>query len=218
MEQDLFSIEWRVDQAGYRLVEEPAVEGRTILESRAWDMRLVRNGGLLQAYRPLQDEPGLFREFAETVIVPSDFQQFANRYGPLVSDEKDLDSALHALDAAGALRSILAIIDYSGDRQALARAADQFNHSVSGIKFMARVTVPEEGRPTIELDPGSLEAVLWFQLAGQITNGTAFRRCLNCPKSFPYGRTSAHPGSRAATKRKLYCSDRCRVAWNRRKA
>ena len=70
----------------------------------------------------------------------------------------------------------------------------------------------EPGRhPQPQMAPFSLEGAMYIQLLDELTTALTFKRCKQCPNWFSYGTGTG----RRETKE--FCSDRCRVAWNREK-
>ena len=201
MPDEVFNFRWSVDTAGYEIYKTQGV--RSIINSGGPEARMRGRGGDMRWYNPLKDEPGLFRQFAATCVGRSDVLRFAGQFGPLWRQNGE-EGVACTLVAAAEMRAVTKWID-SGDWRG---AATIFNEHIK-ITFRPRISTPElTGRPTLQFTMGTLVEALWFQLALQLTGQTEFRVCKNCPTPFEVG-TGAH------TKRKMFCSDRCRVAWHR---
>ena len=86
-----------------------------------------------------------------------------------------------------------------------------FNTPPIRLKFAIGLYPLSGPRPQMKIKPLSLMAALWKQVAEEISTGTNFKKCKFCPMWFSYG-----PGT-GRKNTKVFCSDRCRVAWNRQK-
>lgn len=87
----LFQFVWDVAKSGYQWVEVPDRWGdlggtRTVL-------RPIDPEKGIRTYRPLDDEPALFRNFARIDLTPEDILRFANRYGLLCTELSGLQWA-----------------------------------------------------------------------------------------------------------------------------
>lgn len=74
----------------------------------------------------------------------------------------------------------------------------------------AVVVTDRTGRLHLELKPPSLLSFLWLQCALSADAGTEIRKCDECPRYFEVGEYGD-----ARTRRKIHCSDRCRVRASR---
>ena len=93
--EGLFRFTWQVDQLGYDLKyrhREPEPGRRALILGEIVGWHLVRKGGPLREYWPLDDHPGLFRQFAnlpedlspeDQSTEPKDLLAFANEFGLL---------------------------------------------------------------------------------------------------------------------------------------
>ncbi len=215
---DLFHFEWQVDQGGYEIVpagddppaiERPAFEDPHIVGG--WYIR--RKGGPLRAYRPLESAPGLARLFASLPRGPQALLDFANEFGLLGVGRRE-HSGEPAWEERGdrwhesvfGFGLVVRDID-SGNKRAMASAFTKY----VAPRMTVRIEVPPTGRLSLEVAPIDLMSAMWLQIAREITNETKFRKCLRCPKWFPYGPGTGHKAT------KHFCGDTCRQAWNRQK-
>ncbi len=216
----LFDFEWYLDQHGYEAVSaEKLPEGmeRPILENppkTGWVLR--RKGGPLRRYRPLEEHPGLFRRFAYLPEEPQAILDFANEFGilgvGLTEPPEDPDweeLSLWWLTHIRGLRFAVEAID-TGDA---ALMASTFNDYVGPktAAMTARIEAVHGKRSRLQVTPTTLLSAMWFQVAGELTDGIRFKKCKWCPAWFPYGPRTGHRET------KVFCSDRCRKAWNRDK-
>ncbi len=221
-DKSLFTFEWPVDKAGYdlELVKPRRSPGRTPTQLTAGDTEpyyvIRRRGGPLSYYRPLEDHPGLARRLADlaTTAASDDtaLRDFANEFGLLgvwaglgFDPEKDREERID--DWRSFARS-LRYVFWLKDGGNLETACTEFNEHVRP-RFTARIYYERAKRPELEIVPATLAGALWFQVAGELTYGTKFKRCDWCPTWFPVGRGT---GRRETRK---FCSDRCRMAWHR---
>lgn len=223
MANNPFVFEWPVDQNGYELehlafnldfpegsflspgartLGDEAVENHR--KGRAGNYWVRARGGPPRYYLPLEHQPGLWREFAEACSSIEGVLAFVGRFGLLA--EGDHDEVSQILSVAERIRVIAACLD-RGDRQAASKV-------LSG--YPPRLTEPlrwneRAARFEAVLVPTSLRDALLHQAAETIAQNYQWRRCGNegCSHWF-------RVGTGAATIRRDYCSNRCRVASARR--
>jgi hypothetical protein len=203
MGDGLFWFEWPVDQAGYELeLDERTGEGLL----GPGPPRIRGRGGPPRYYRPLEQHPGLWREFADECVDDHGVLRFANKYGLLGDNgtESSLDVIDDTLRAARVAHTIAAHLD-AGSK---AEAAEVFNDHAQPL-LIAGIQYSEAGKREIKMVPRTLRNALRLQMMDAIAGQITFRRCKNCTTWFPYGR------GQKATVRKRFCSDRCRVAFDR---
>ena len=214
----LFSFEWPVDQNGYLLEEvEPEAKSsaaRTLLGPK----RIIRpKGGPIRYYRPLEEQVGLARMFADIQSSADQevaFIEFANKYGmlgtfssqPYIASDPRHSERLK--DWAFEAEMMATMKDFI-DRRQLEAASGIFNGLNRSWNLIPKIRYERAQRPKLELVPDTLAGVMWLQFAGELTNGTSFKRCLWCPTWFPIGPGSPHRESRK------FCSDACKTAWHR---
>ncbi len=214
----MWQLEWPVDQHGYELVHE---EGEPeIIKAR---------GGPPRYYRPMKIE-GLWRRFADQCLADNEtfgcvpnregILAFVNEFGllaakpqPSLLDQPPVrglptpnDSETFN-DITGTALTIREIIDcYNrGDCRA---AADLCNNSYDYPNLTAFVDVTKrKDRLQLQLVPNDLRGVFLLQTINAITGNSEWRRCRNdgCLEWFRIG-------TGASTKRREFCSTRCRVA------
>lgn len=211
--KDLFSFEWPVDQSGYELEwitpppPSPSTPVTLLSEFRDEPHYVIRRrDGPLRYYRPLEDHPGLARRFADLATASSDdtaLQDFANEFGLLGLGETT-EKTNDWRRIANGFGYIFGLKD-AGSLQA---ACTEFNERVHP-RFTARIHYERAERPELEIVPATLAGALWFQVAGELTYGTKFKRCDWCPIWFPVGPGTGHRETRK------FCSNRCRMAWHR---
>lgn len=215
----LFKFEWGVDEHGYEAAsaEElpPGVE-RPVLEeppiNGGWWIR--RKGGPLRWYRPLENRRGLARGLARRfAYLPKESQEilkFANQFGFLgvgqTGYEEDVieEHVWYWRQHADYMRGVVKAID--AGKKSL--AVQTFNRHVE--PHMTIWIEASPGHPSVlHVAPMNLLAAMWFEIAGELTKGTKYKKCERCPNWFPYGPRTGHK----VTKR--FCSDRCRKAAKR---
>ena len=214
--EGLFTLVWPVDDHGYDLVfiePEPLPKDfpHTVLsdaDAREPYWALKPRGGPIREYWPLEDEQGrlrgLARQLSEVDVLPLAIQEFANEFGLLGFDR---DGKVERI--SDWQRTIIAMRDVLKFRDdgKLEDACNVLHHSnTSWLRWSVRY---ERAKPLkLELSPITLAGALWFEVAGELTKGTTYRKCSICSTWWPVG-----PG--AYTKRRITCSDKCRTALNR---
>ncbi len=217
-ESDLFQFEWFVDQDGYELIPPPErpdkpKKNATYLTGQLDGWALKRRGGTLRGYRPLQEFPGLFRQFRELDLSPQAAQNFANEFGLLGHPFLDRDMLTPENEVATGssgwenriitMKMICDDLDYGLRDTAI-------NHFNSYVLSFCNVIIRNERakRPSLDVVPTNLMSCLWLQLAGEITDGTRFKKCRVCPSWFPVGPGTGHRET------KEFCSSKCRKKQN----
>jgi hypothetical protein len=238
MGDHLIELEWFRDTAGYKLAPEPrrtvednppkpdAVgEGRARIEEKP--MRVLRLGGTLHPYQPLQQT--LFTIFASDVKEANDVLGFIERFGPLTRDGVNLeigDSVSNVLIHAKTMRIRLASMAWGKDRSRRLRPT----HSKSPRQPMSGsgVVIPIDmdprraldvyvdmdcdvatGAVTLKFRPADLLNALWVEFVLQTnSNDIAVRECQHCGVWFIAGGTT---GRRIDAK---FCSIEHRTLYN----
>lgn len=201
-------FEWQVDRHGYGV-------GHAGASGSIWTMGIKGKGGPSSAYRlDLEGaDAGLFREFAALEPTQEAILRFANEYGCLMNRDGAHERFTRWEFWIARMKDLIAALD-DGRNNDFWRL---FNEEAEGLDlteplFAARIEphpIPSKAR--FKMVPNSLLAAMWLQLANASTKSTAFKQCEFCPHWFPVG-----PGTgRKPSKR--FCSNRCRVAWNRAK-
>lgn len=223
-----YDLAWPVDQAGYELEYD---------EGEPW----IRARGGLPTYKSPMKIEGLWRRFANQccdVVVDAKGDRvpiancegilaFVNEFGLLAAKRSpDL------LDLTGALRNGLAeavesqllqdifgvasligdIADHCDNNRRPA-AAEEFNNPFVYPNLTARIESSETaGKLELKLVPIDLCGALLLQAAETITGNLEWRHCRNerCSEWFRIG--SLDNNKRRITKRREFCSSRCKVA------
>jgi hypothetical protein len=183
---------WYKDTKGYRLVpaklprQRPGQSPLDVPSIGIEPARIVRNGGALQSYRPLEHFPTLFDRFIKMATSEKGALEFVEKFGPLTHDglrgkgEIVLDVVDQARDMTG------------GPGTALVK------------KLNASITVERDG-VRLKLWPGCLLDALWLQLAQANPRS---RVCPQCRKPFLIG------GVVKRRKDAQFCTDECRIKFN----
>jgi hypothetical protein len=217
--QLLINFEWWRDAAGYRLVpdttppdpEEALVYhplGIRVISSEVEPLRLVRRGGDLIPYHPIERFETLFRIFANDVRMPNDVLAFAQKYGSLTVDGLDMnvgEPAYHTVVHAEGMREFLSFA--SGSKQLLTRGIEAQLNPLGEIDI-AIVLDAETTTPKLRLSPASLLDALWLQFAQSLAGGNSLRQCEYCGRWF---QTGDGTGRRRDAK---FCSNEHRITFN----
>lgn len=222
---DPIYFDWSVDQDGY-VIESVKAADCTYFGTPASmigfdDYDVVRaKGGPVRVYRSL-DNDGLWRRFAETCRSPEGVLTFVNEFGLLS------DASWHSLDGgkgqplseflatARRLSEVAEHLD-AGNREGAAKALQKRDGLLPhGWPSLIEAILPSKsGGFEQRLIPISLRDALLHQAAEAIVGNRRFRRCRNdgCSNWFRLGPHTAKDGGKTYTKRREFCSDRCRVA------
>jgi hypothetical protein len=206
----LYRFEWARDQHGYEIKEGESSAGSTSLLGMAKShAKIFGRGGPPAYYRPLEEHPGLWRQFAEHWTSPEAAIIFANKFGLPSDSFHGLDSPRDrqdemilsdSFDLADSMRHLIGLID-ANDRNA---AIDFFNSHWRG--FVSMQILDGAVRPV----PLTLWSAMQIQAAESLMGNQEWRRCKNpaCPNP-PFRIGLGY------TKRRVFCCDRCRIAANR---
>jgi hypothetical protein len=218
MAQLLINFEWQRDAAGYRLVpdEKPSKPEDTLVfhplgnrvVSEEKPLRLMRLGGKLISYRPLDSFEMLFKIFANDVRTPRDVLDFAEKFGSLTVEgiEKEVGEPVYGTVVhAEAMREFLGYA--GGDGRLLERGIDS-QISALGEVDVALVLDPTTTKPKLQFSPSSLRDALWLQFGQSLSGDAGVRQCQHCGAWFE---TGAGTGRRRDAK---FCSDKHRIAFN----
>jgi hypothetical protein len=223
----VFSIdfEWWRDDAGYKYV--PAAPGNPepseitplyaalapfIQSGGRADRpaRIVRRGGKLVPYRPLDKVNGLYRIFAHLGTTGEKLLDFVNRFGPL-TEEGNRDSGEEVLFAISHAETMREILSYSK----IERGAYFSRFRGKGLRW-SRIDValafnPVTGRPQFRFTPPTLINALWLELGQALSSDASIRNCHHCGGWFEAG-----PGTGRREDAK-FCCDAHRIAFNSQK-
>jgi hypothetical protein len=197
----IYHFEWRRDKSGYEFRREVR-DGST-----TWDDEYVGGlGGPMDAYRPLEDHPALWRQFAQSCLTREGIIQFANKFG-LTSETVDGRQS-ERTEGIINFAKFLAVIAELHDRGERETAVANFNLQARP-QLTAQIIKGEKGLLELKPIPTSLGSAMMVQAAEALSGNYQFRRCRNCPEWLRLG-----PGSHSA--RRMFCCDKCRVAFNRK--
>jgi hypothetical protein len=183
-----FDFTWYRDLKGYHLVPAKVPKrrpGQSLLDFKPRDFqpaRIVRNGGSLQSYRPLEAFNDLFRRFIEMDRSEGGVLKFVQAFGPLTHD---------GLRAKG--DHVPALI-----RQ----AEDMLWPGTMALNKLNAWIVTEHNETRLKVSPACLLDALWLQLAQANTRS---KECPQCGNRFLVGVTV---GKRKDAE---FCSTKCQV-------
>lgn len=222
-------FEWQLDADGYDLkpAQEPLSrsgqpdEGATLISvsQRVYltvrkPLRIVRRGGQLRSYRPLDRFDRLFHQFAVDAITPKGVFGFVERFGPLTKDGLDENRGEDveiAISHATEMRRVLDAYERhntSDIAQMLGPKGKSLLDSPISTIEVKLVFDPAENTPKLQFTMPNLITALWFQLAQSMASGAILRRCQHCNKPFGAG-----PGTTRRADAK-FCSDAHRTEFN----
>src|SRR5262249_28653718 len=181
---------WWRDPKGYRLIPaKPTPSGKSLMDVYMVDIepaRIVRRGGKLQSYRPLEHFPDLFDRFINMATSETGVLTFVEKFGPLTNDgHRDKgDVVPEIIDQAQAMV-----------QPGLARPLNKLNVMI----------IANANEMRLKISPSCLIDALWLQLAQANTRS---RQCPQCHRPFLIG---VAVGRR---KDAQFCSDECRIKFN----
>jgi hypothetical protein len=184
-------FKWYKDPKGYRLVPARLGKQQSLMDTSFDDIepaRIVRNGGALQMYRPLNISD-LFMRFTHLAKSEDGVLKFVQTYGPLTRD---------GLGKGGDVAP--AMID---EAENMAQALRGGNVSRLMTKFNAWIVTDQTGM-RFKVSPTSLLDAIWLQF---VQSKSKFRECQQCHELFMHG----VGGRRDDAK---FCSDQCRIKFN----
>jgi hypothetical protein len=183
-------------------------------------LRIVRLGGDLVPYRPLDNLDDIFRAFINLPVI-DDYEQmaeavldFVDRYGPL--SREGLDETLGDLvgGAGGAIHVLCDMNQYinarlADDGASIRRLLGEGEVEATGIVPKLSYDLGTRS-PKLRFHLPSLRTALCLHLMQSFDSGTAYRRCAweKCGIVFEAG---AGTGRRADSK---FCCDQHRIAFN----
>jgi hypothetical protein len=212
MGDGLFWFKWPVDQDGYELDERTegllGDFGGLSFQENPGPPLIRGRGGPPRYYHPLEAHPALWCEFAAECVDDHGILRFANKYGLLGNNHDGPESSLDVIDDTLREARVARAIAAHHDAGSKAEAMEVFNDYAQPL-LIAGIQCGKAGKQEIKMVPRTLRNALRLQMMDAITGQIPVRRCKNCTTWFPYG-----PGQKA-TVRKQFCSDRCRVAFDR---
>ena len=209
---NLLWLEWEKAADGYR-IEGPEPDFLEPEEGEEWDeddAYLMPNSDKIVSYRPLEQHPALFMEFAHTEQTPEGVKAFADKYG-LLSERREMgDEPLYEwYKEIRRMRGGIEFWDQNRKRGDLVPLVEAFNRR---RRIRVEVVLKKSGDPSrasLHITPDYLLSAMWLQFAQSVSTNAHLRCCAWCPTWFVFGtgtgrRKSAH-----------YCSDKCRKAAHR---
>jgi hypothetical protein len=233
-----FELQWWRDPKGYEMVDTPAPEApkawiwhwpspagvlfplgfpglRKWVDPRPQvpllPFRIVRLGGDLVPYRPLDIIDDIFRAYVNLVPAPNPILDFVDRYGPLTRfglDENIGDSVAETFAIVQHMNAYITA-RLSDDGTATRQLLAQGELGVTGI--VPRLSYdPGTRTPKLRFDVPDLQTALWLHLMRSFNSGASLRRCEweKCGIVFEAG---AGTGRRADSK---FCCDQHRIAYH----
>lgn len=208
-----FWLEWQRATNGYRICESLSdvfanmVDG--LPEEENFFLEPVDDEIVI--YRPAEDSPGLFMEFAHIEPTPAGVQQFANRHGFLWEKSKDqLEGELTISNWIKRSRRMRAAVEMweigrkRGNIATVIKAISQVSWPRGGVYLQAIGDDPMMA--TFHLKADNLYELMWLQFVWAVSQNVQVRRCAQCPSWFIHGPKT---GRRETA---VYCSTACRRA------
>ncbi len=189
-------FDWQRDSSGYELRELDHVilePSDSELDYRPAGLQIIRLGGKLEAYRPLEID-GLYRMLCECPKTPEGALGFVEKFGMPEHPEVQCYSPHRLYPFIDGLTIAVGRYD-EGDWRGLVRVINSaWNHTGLGegatgvqLSFATGMERPEFG-----LRPRDLIAAIYLQLALDISGGIKLRKCGRCPTWFKYGPGTEH--------------------------
>ena len=231
---NLISLEWEKDADGYRIVSRKAKDGGDMEQGDDPEETIeyfLPIGRSTIRYRPLDDHPALFMEFAQLSQSFADFptsmgvKEFVDKYGlvfPTLPNVKEFVDKYGLLKSSQKPSRVGDVVWESmcmndavywwekgretGDLTQCIKEWNKVRMTSIDIRFGKAW---DAAHPALFIVPKDLLSAMWLQFAQAVSAMTNLRRCNWCPTWFAYGtgtgrRKSAH-----------FCSDRCRKAAHR---
>lgn len=208
MNLDLIDFSWFVDSEGYSFDPNGKGLGTRLITGAG---TIVRNGGKLRHYNASDLPLGLHRVFASVDKTEQAALNFVQQYGFLEDTADEHEKEEEALTT---------FFDYQEKIHVAVKGIHLFQDNPKHAQFIyngfssphmtARFNI-ENNRPVLQMVPNSLMSYIWLSLADEITEGRNYQFCNNCSQPFATGGNTGH------TKRKKYCSNKCKQASYRKK-
>ena len=211
---NIFQFQWAVDRSGYELVHDPGApltdgEGFASPDSRPETHELRPISGKFRTYDPREEALNLHRELAYIPADPEALRSFTNKYGVVTGNDFAASEQACSVRAALTLKENLRSVLDKHDQGKNAIAA-YYTLAEPTATFLIDPTNPN--RPKMAVVPLSLQSFIWLRVVEDITGGIQWTKCKRdaCLEHFSIGKLEG-------TKRRQFCSDKCRVYWNREK-
>lgn len=218
---DLLYLEWGRAAHGYNIAEAAPdfFDIENDEEADESDMYLEMNDPEIVIYRPLEEYPALFMEFAYTEQTAEGVNAFADKFGLLwwkPGDRRGLDDELSIYDWLKRIRRVRAAVDFwqeGRERGSLGPLIEGFaQRTPASVEVVLQPVLDDPMRAALRLTPPDLDSAMWLQFAQAVSNNTQLRCCARCPTWFAYGTGTGRRGSAN------YCSAACRkAAWKAEK-
>ena len=208
-----FWLEWPRATNGYRICEPLpdvfAAEVHAPPDEEALFLKPVDDEIVI--YRPAEEAPALFMEFAHIEPTSAGVQQFANRHGLLWEKSKEqLEGELtigNWLKRSRRMRAAVEMWEIDRKRGKIAtviKAISQVSWPRGGVYLQAIGDNPMMA--TFHLKADNLYELMWLQFVWATSQNAQVRRCAQCPSWFIFGPKT---GRRESA---VYCSTVCRRA------
>lgn len=194
---DLIFLEWRGAAGGYR-IEQRAANPKVQAPAGLY---LTPIGTSFFVYRPLEDYPAMYREFADVELSPDGVRSFANKYGSPEGDRIGYQGN-HLEFIFIQIQKMRAAVEQCerGDMDALITS-----WPIADAQLVFD-RIPGRDTPNLYVQPKTLKDAMWFQFAQMVSGHMKIRKCAQCPAWFAFGTGTGR------RKSAVYCSDRCRKA------
>ena len=206
-------LEWQRASNGYQICESLSDAFSNFVDGLPEEENLFLGpvDDEIVIYRPAEDSPGLFMEFAHIEPTPAGVLQFANRHGLLWEKPK------------GQLEDEITIRTWVKHSRRMRAAVEMWEFDrkrgkiPTVIKAISQVSWPRAGvhlepigdnpmMATFHLKAENLHELMWLQFAWAVSQNAQVRRCAQCPSWFLHG---PETGRRETA---VYCSTVCRRA------
>ena len=176
--------------------------------------RILRRGGELQAYRPIDTYGKLLVDQFSRIATPANLLEFVQKFGPLTNEGRDPgrgDDVWHIIPHAQQIRSL--IDAYRPDQmksisKKLGPKGIPLGDGPVGDIQARLVFDPVAEAPRLQLMPKNLLNAIWLQFAEDLEGAPDLGVCNHCGTHFKRG-----PGTgRRADAR--YCSEEHQIAFN----
>jgi len=174
--------------------------------------RIVRAGGRLISYRPVEMLDQIFNAYINTEPTPEGLLGFVNRFGPLTPYGNEdfgelVEFAINHLKSTIALIRAYGETDKATQKRALAGFLGPDGLESPGIKL--RIVFDEQAQTLrTEQIVKDLSTALWLRQLEIMGSDTLMRRCGHCGAWFTAGMgTGRHLNAR-------FCTDAHRIAFN----
>ena len=180
-------------------------------------------GAHVRRYKPLRDETGLFRIFAETKRTQKGIMGFAERYGllgerlyffPRKEKLPDWGEATQDVEKVHGWVSEIRLVADTMRRYEVGGAAIRDDGRRSINRRLEELVSPRlewtADQESLQLSyvPKNLLGAIWLQLAFALGHEKQYPRCIHCKKPFEVS-LDKRTGSRADA---IFCSNKCKSA------